>query len=130
MWPPEVEQVAAFFRAAGAEARLEELPRGEDDFPGVGVRVAAYDCGRRRVVVALVPSDRAADPAKLGCAAWSPVLPPAFPFCGADVYFERALLGERTVWIQAGSRRHVAGLSPVQLARLLHAQTRDVVADA
>jgi prolyl-tRNA editing enzyme YbaK/EbsC (Cys-tRNA(Pro) deacylase) len=128
VWPAEVEQVAAFLRAAGAEARLEELPPTEDDFPGTGVSVYAFDCDGRRVVT-LVPADRRVDPRKLGCADLRPAVPPAFPFDYAEVRLDRILLGERTVWIHAGSRRHVAGMSPGQLARLVRARTADIIAD-
>jgi hypothetical protein len=128
MWPAEVEQVAAVLRAAGAEARLEELASSEDDFPGTGVSVYAFDCDGRRVVT-LIPADRRVEPRKLGCADLRPAVPPAFPFASADVRLDRALLGERTVWIHAGSPRHVLGISPVQLARLVRAKTTDIVAD-
>ena len=128
MWPAEVEQVAAVLRGAGAEARLEELALSEHDFPGPGVSVYAFDCDGRRLV-ALVPADRRVETSKLGCADLRPAVPPAFPFANADVRLDRALLGERTVWIHAGSRRHVAGMSPVQLARLVRAATVDIVAD-
>jgi prolyl-tRNA editing enzyme YbaK/EbsC (Cys-tRNA(Pro) deacylase) len=129
MWPTEVEQIAVFFRAAGAEARLEELPRGVDGFPGAGVSVYAFDCDGRRVV-ALVPADRRVDPRKLGCRDFRPAVPPAFPFRNADVRLDRSLFGERTVWIPAGSPRHVAGMSPTQLSRLVHATSADLAADA
>jgi hypothetical protein len=128
VWPTEVEQVAAVLRAAGAEARLEELAASEEDFPGTGVSVYAYDCDGRRVVT-LVRADRRVDPRKLGCADVRPAVPPAFPFASADVRLDRALLGERTVWIHAGSRRHVAGMSPAQLARLVRARSADIAAD-
>ena len=128
MWPSEVEQVAAVLRAAGAEARLEELAPSEDDFPGAGVTVYAFDCDGRRVVT-LIPADRRVDPRKLDCADVRPAVPPAFPFASAEVRLDRALLGERTVWIHAGSRRHVLGISPVQLARLVRARTADIAAD-
>jgi prolyl-tRNA editing enzyme YbaK/EbsC (Cys-tRNA(Pro) deacylase) len=128
MWPAEVEQVAAVLRGAGAEARLEELALSEHDFPGPGVSVYAFDCDGRRLV-ALVPADRRVETRKLGCADLRPAVPPAFPFANAEVRLDRALLAERTVWIHAGSRRHVAGMSPVQLARLVRAATVDIVAD-
>lgn len=128
MWPTEVEQVAAVLRGAGAEARLEELAPSEHEFPGPGVSVYAFDCDGRRLV-AIVPADRRVEPRKLGCADLRPAVPPAFPFTSAEVRLDRALLGERTVWIHAGSRRHVAGMSPVQLARLVRAATADIVAD-
>jgi hypothetical protein len=128
MWPSEVEHVAAFLRNAAAEARLEELAPTEDDFPGPGVRVYAFDCDGKRVV-ALVPEDRQVDLRKLGCTNPRPIVPPAFPFADAEVRIDRTLLGERTVWIHAGSPRHVAGMAPTQLTRLLRASSADVLAE-
>lgn len=128
MWPREVEHVAAFLRAATAEARLEELAQGEDEFPGPGVRVYAFDCDGRRVV-ALVPDGRHVDPGKLRCFTPRAIVPPAFPFDDADVRIDRSLLGERTVWIHAGSPRHVAGMAPTQLSRLVHATATDLLAE-
>jgi hypothetical protein len=128
VWPAGVEQIAAFFRKAGAEARLEELAEGEEDFPGAGVRAEAFECDGR-VVVALVSAHREADARKLGCVAARRIDSPAFPFPGATVYLDRTLFGEHTVWIEAGSPRHVAGVSPEQLARLVDARVADVTAD-
>jgi hypothetical protein len=128
VWPADVERVAAFLRTAGAEARLEELAPSENDFPGTGVSVYAFDCDGRRIVT-LVPADRRVDRRKLGCADVRPAVPPAFPYQNADVRLDRALLGERWVWIHAGSPRHVAGMSPVQLARLVRARPVDMLAD-
>lgn len=126
MWPPSVEEVAEAFRAAGAEARLEELPEGEREFPGPAVRADAFDCDGR-LVVALVPAERTTDPRRLGCVNARPVPAPRFPYAGAAVYLDRSLLGEQTVWIEAGSPRHVAGLSPPQLVRIACAQTGQFV---
>ena len=128
MWPPEVEQVAAFLRTAGAEARLEELAAGEDDFPGVGVRIHAFECGSRRIVT-LVPADRYVDRSKLHAVDARPSVPPAFPFADADVRIDTTLFAERTVWIHAGSPRHVVGMSPGQLSRLVRATAADLVAE-
>ena len=129
MWPAEVEQIAMFFRATGAEARLEELPPGTEGFPGSGVSVYAFDCDGRRVVV-LVPADRQVDPSKLGCGDVRAAVPPAFPYQHAEVRLDRTLFGERTVWIRAGSPRHVAGMAPTQLSRLLRATTADLSAES
>jgi hypothetical protein len=128
VWPARVEEIAAVFRQAGAEARLEELPEGEDEFPGAGVRAEAFECDGR-VLVALVPAHRDADARKLGCVAPRRIDSPAFPFRGATVYLDRTLFGEHTVWIEAGSPRHVAGVSPEQLGRLVEARVADVTAD-
>jgi len=129
VWPQPVEEVAAFFRAAGAEARLEELAHGERDFPGPRVVAAAFECDRRLVVI-LVPSDGTADPRRLGCVTALPVSAPRFPYRDARVYADRTLFSERIVWVEAGSPRHAAGLSPSQLVRLTRAQTGDFLADA
>src|SRR5215471_3168 len=67
VWPPRVEVIAAIFRAAGADARLEELREEDEEFPGPGIAVEAFDCDGR-VVVVLVPADRDVDLDKLGCA--------------------------------------------------------------
>jgi|GraSoiStandDraft_57_1057295.scaffolds.fasta_scaffold775814_2 hypothetical protein len=128
VWPPEVEQVAAFLRAAGAEARLEELAAGEDDFPGIGVRIHAFEAQGRRIVT-LVPADRRVDRSKLRTADARPAVPPAFPFTNADVRIDSTLLAARTVWLHAGSPRHVVGMSPVQLSRLVRATPADLVVE-
>lgn len=128
MWPASVDEVAAVFRTAGVDARLEELAVGETEFPGATVRARAYDCDGR-LVVALVPTDVAVDRAKLGCVNPRSVETPRFPFRGATVAIERSLLNERTIWLEAGSPRHAVGLSPVQLARLVHAQPTDLLID-
>jgi hypothetical protein len=128
MWPSRVEEVAAVFRAAGADARLEELPSGEDEFPGRGVRADAFDCDGR-VVVTLVPADRDPDPGKLHCVAARETSVPRFPYAGAEVFLDSSLLGEETVWLEAGSDRHVVGVAPAQLLRIVHAQTSDLVVE-
>jgi len=129
MWPPAVEEIAAVFRAAGAEARLEELASEEEEFPGRGVRADAFDCDGR-LVVALVPADRDTDPAKLRCARAREISLPRFPYAGAEVLLDSSLLGEETVWIEAGSERHVVGVAPAQLLRIVRAQTSDLVVEA
>ncbi len=129
MWPPDVEEVAAVFRNAGVEARLEELPEDDDEYPGPAVNAVAFDC-EGRTVVALIPADSAVDPRRIPCAYPRPVPAPPFPYRGAIVLTERMLLREGTVWIEAGSPRHVAGLSLRQLMELSHAQPADLVAEA
>ena len=129
VWPPTVEVIAAVFRAAGADARLEELPPGEDELPGLGVRVEAFDCDGR-VVVALVPADRDVDVRKLGCDSVSPADVPPFPFTGSKVVLDSSLLPEPTVWLEAGSERHVVGVAPSQLLQIVDAQTGDLVVEA
>jgi prolyl-tRNA editing enzyme YbaK/EbsC (Cys-tRNA(Pro) deacylase) len=129
MWPPEVETIAAPLRAAGIEARLEQLAPGEDEFPGEAARVVAYECGDG-TVVALVPADREVDSDKVaaaaGCRPSGPVVAPPFPFAdAARVLLEQRLLAHRTVWLEAGAPRYVLGLDPGVLRHL----TRAVAAD-
>ena len=50
-WPEPVERVAAFLRAAGAEARLEEL---EADTPTAQAAADAVGCGLDQIVKSLV----------------------------------------------------------------------------
>ena len=132
MWPPTVEQVAEVVRAAGVEARLEELAEGERLPPGPAVRAEAYDC-QGRLLVALLPADHDLDPRKLasaaGCVYARPTAAPLFPFTRAAVFMERLMLGEETVWIRAGSPRHVLGVSPSDLVQITSAQTTDLVAE-
>lgn len=128
VWPPTVEVIAAIFRAAGADARLEELPAGENEFPGPAIRVDAFDCDGR-TVVALVAAERETDVRKLGCANARAVPAPPFPYTGSDVRLDSSLLGEPVVWLEAGSSRHVVGVAPGNLLRVLQAQTSDLVVE-
>jgi prolyl-tRNA editing enzyme YbaK/EbsC (Cys-tRNA(Pro) deacylase) len=126
MWPEPVERIAAFLRESEAHGRLEELPAGEDAPPGPGARAEAFECDRN-TIVALVPDDREIDRARLarraGCGELKPVSARAFPFQGTRVLVDRSLLALRTVWLEAGSPRHVVGLGPRQLLRLTRAET-------
>ena len=47
----------------------------------------------------------------------------SFPFQDARVLVDRSLLAFRTVWLEAGSPRHILGLPPRELLRLTHAET-------
>src|ERR671915_1456184 len=77
-WPEAVERVAAFLRAGGVEARIEEFesgtPTAEDAARAVGcklgqiVKSVVFDCDGSSVVV-LVPGDRRADSRKVARAA-------------------------------------------------------------
>lgn len=130
MWPPEVERVVAPLRAAAIEARVEELPRGEDALPTPGTNAVAFDCGGS-LVVALVPTDREADPQRVAAAfgrgpARSAAAPP-FPYSGAArVLLEQRLLTHETVWVEAGSPRYVLGLEPDVLAHVTRAVPADL----
>jgi len=126
MWPEPVERIASFLRASHAHGRLEELAPGVDSPPGPSARARAFECDGR-VVVVLAPADRALDHGRLarraGCGELRAAAPHAFPYQGTRVYVDRALLSVRTVWVEAGSPRHVLGLAPRQLLRLTRAET-------
>ena len=148
-WPEPVERVAAFLRAAGAEARLEEFadatPTAPDAARAVGcelqqiVKSIVILCDGRPVVV-LVPGDRRADVQRvrrfLECAEARVARPPEvldatgfepgavapFPLPRVHrVLVERTLLAHELVWVGAGSPRHLAGLEPGELVRLSRA---------
>jgi prolyl-tRNA editing enzyme YbaK/EbsC (Cys-tRNA(Pro) deacylase) len=126
MWPEPVERIAAFLRDSEAHGRLEELPPGSERPPGPAVRAESYDCDGR-VLVALVPDDAEVDRSRLarraGCTELRPAADRPFPFQDAQVLVDRSLLSSRTVWLEAGSPRHVLGLGPQQLLRLTRAKT-------
>jgi prolyl-tRNA editing enzyme YbaK/EbsC (Cys-tRNA(Pro) deacylase) len=126
MWPEPVERIASFLRESEAHGRLEELPAGVDTPPGPTVRAESYDCDGR-AVVALVPDDAEVDRSRLarraGCNELRPGRAQTFPFPGARVIVERSLLPLRVAWLEAGSPRHVLGLSPSQIVRLTRAET-------
>jgi prolyl-tRNA editing enzyme YbaK/EbsC (Cys-tRNA(Pro) deacylase) len=155
-WPDSVERVAAALRAAAVDARLEEFASPTDTAAAaaeaVGCSVAeivkslVFICGDR-VVLALVPGDKRADPAKVAGAAhedsariataeevtaatgYEPGAgaPLALPGV-ARVLLERNLLVHERVWIGAGSTRHVAGLAPADLLRITEGRAADLVA--
>jgi prolyl-tRNA editing enzyme YbaK/EbsC (Cys-tRNA(Pro) deacylase) len=156
-WPEPVERVASHLREAGAEARVEEFPGGtptaRDAALAAGcelgqiVKSLLFDCDGR-AVLALVPGDRRADPAKVARAAGATrarvagaervreatgvdpgaVSPVAAP--GVDrVLVERTLLIRDLVWIGAGSPSHLAALAPAELVRVARAETADLVAE-
>lgn len=156
-WPEPVERVASYLRAAGAEARLEEFaegtPTAQSAAEAVGcaldqiVKSLVFLCDGAPVV-ALVPGDRRGDPAKVARAVGAEqarvaraaeveaatgfipgaVAPFPLPRVG-KVVLERTLLSHPVVWVGAGSTRHMAALSPTELARLTRAESHDVVQD-
>jgi prolyl-tRNA editing enzyme YbaK/EbsC (Cys-tRNA(Pro) deacylase) len=132
VWPEPVERVAAFLRETGAQGRIEELAAGVDEPPGPGMRAAGFECDGRQLVV-LVPAERAVDRDKLSrfaaCTSLRPAPFAAFPYRPARVLVDRSILSVRTVWLEAGSPRHVLGLSPSELLRLAAAATGDFVVD-
>jgi prolyl-tRNA editing enzyme YbaK/EbsC (Cys-tRNA(Pro) deacylase) len=149
--------VAAFLRAAGAEARIEEFG-AETATAADAARVAGCDvseivkslivlCDERPVLV-LVPGDRRGDTTKIAVAAGAgkarvaharevPVLtgfaPGAvapFPLQRVErALIERVLLAQDELWVGAGSTRHMAVLPARELVRLTKAAPADLVAE-
>jgi prolyl-tRNA editing enzyme YbaK/EbsC (Cys-tRNA(Pro) deacylase) len=157
-WPEPVERVAAYLRAAGAEARLEELESGtataEDAARAAGcpisqiVKSIVVLCDGRAVVV-LVPGDRRVDLAKVAHGAgaveariargreveeatgFEPGSVAPFPLPNVDrVLIDQNLLAHDTVWVGAGSATHMAAMNPGVLVRLARAQPMDAVEDS
>jgi prolyl-tRNA editing enzyme YbaK/EbsC (Cys-tRNA(Pro) deacylase) len=130
VWPEPVERIAAFLRVSGVEGRLEELLAGAGPPAGQNLRADGFDADGT-AVVALVPSCRSVDERKLAAAAGYEEVRPApataFPFEAARVFMDQSILSADTVWLEAGSPRHVLGLSPVQIARVTNAQTADLL---
>jgi len=153
-WPDPVERVAVFLRTAGAEARLEEFecatPSAQAAADAIGcaleqiVKSLVFVCGTEPVL-ALLPGDRRADPAKVALAAKassarvarpaevidatgfvpggvSPVPPPP----GTLVLVEQTIISSPVVWIGGGSDRHMTMLSPHELVRLTGGSLVDI----
>ena len=156
-WPVPVDRVSASLCQAGAEARIEEFatgtPTAEDAANAVGcdlgqiVKSLLFDCDGRAVLV-LVPGDRRADPGKVAAATgatragvagaarveeatgYEPGGVAPFALRAVDqVLIDKRLLGSGTLWVGAGSERHMAGLSAAELVRLTRAQQVDVTVD-
>jgi prolyl-tRNA editing enzyme YbaK/EbsC (Cys-tRNA(Pro) deacylase) len=156
-WPEPVERVSSFLRDAGAEARIEEFasgtPTAQAAAEAVGceldqiVKSLVLMCDGH-AVVALVPGDRRGDPEKVARAVgaeqariakadevtratgFEPGAVAPFPLPAVHaILMERTLLRHQLVWVGAGSSRHMAGLSPAELARLARAKPGDVVTD-
>jgi prolyl-tRNA editing enzyme YbaK/EbsC (Cys-tRNA(Pro) deacylase) len=153
-WPEPVERVAAFLRAAGAEARVEEFeqptPTAEDAARAAGCELAqivkslVFDCDGKPLLV-LVPGDKRASSRRLraagGCrrariadaayveqaTGFEPGAVAPFPLPRVPrVLVDRSLLGHQTVWVGAGSTRHMAALSPPELLRLTRGEVVDI----
>ena len=153
-WPEAVERVAAVLRQAGVDARVEEFPEGTPTAGAAAkaagasraqiVKSLVFVCDGRPML-ALVPGDRRADENKVAAAAgtrYARVARPdevlaatgfepggvaPFPAPGiAQVLMAGELLAHDRVWIGAGSERHMAGLSPLDLARLTNARAADL----
>lgn len=156
-WPEPVNRVSSYLREAGAEARIEEFeegtPTAADAAAAVGcelgqiVKSLVLMCDSR-AVVALVPGDRKADPAKVALAVgagsarvasaaeveratgFTPGAVGPFALSRVEtVLLDRTLLRHPIVWAGAGSPQHVVGLAPIELARLSRARPMDVVQD-
>jgi len=136
------------------DARVEEFPEGTPTASAAAkavgssraqiVKSLVFICDGRPTL-ALVPGDRRADELKVAAAAgtrYARVARPdevraatgfepggvaPFPAAGvAQVLLSAELLVHDRVWIGAGSERHMAGLSPVDLARLTQARSADL----
>jgi Cys-tRNA(Pro) deacylase len=156
-WPEPVERVSAALREAGAEARVEEFasgtPTAQDAANAVGcelgqiVKSLVFDCDGRAVLV-MVPGDRRADRAKVASAVgttkarvagaeqveeatgYAPGGVAPFALRAVDlVLIDRRLLGSGTLWVGAGTERHMAGLPATELVRVARAQQVDVTSD-
>ncbi len=157
-WPEPVERVASFLRAAGAEARVEELgmetATAEAAADAVGctlgqiVKSLVFVCDRTPVV-ALVPGDRRADGGKVAALAgarratiaspgevreatgFEPGGVAPFPLDRIGVVLvERTLVRHPILWAGAGSERHMVALSPRELVRLTRGRVEDVVRES
>ena len=157
-WPEPVERVAAFLRASGAEARLEQLDAGS---PTAAAAADAIGCALDQIVkslvfvcddsfvMALVPGNRRADSSKVaaGVAAaearvarrdevfsatgFAPGAVAPFPLSPEiPILVDRLLLSRSVVWVGAGSDRHMAMLAPLELVRLTRGVPVDLVLEA
>jgi len=153
-WPEPVARVAEFLKRAGVDARVEEFPEGTPTAGAAAKAVGAsraqivkslvFVCDGRPIL-ALVPGDRRADESKVAAAAgarnarvarpdevlaatgFEPGGVAPFPASGISrVVMAGELLAHDRVWIGAGSERHLAGLSPVDLAQLTQARTAEL----
>jgi len=152
-WPEPVERVAAFLRAAGAEARIEEFeqptPTAEEAARAAGcglgqiVKSLVFDCDGKAILV-MVPGNKRASSRKVRAAAgcskariadgeyvqqvtgFEPGAVAPFPLPRVSrVFIDRGLLGQSAVWVGAGSERHLAALPPSELMRLARAEAVD-----
>jgi prolyl-tRNA editing enzyme YbaK/EbsC (Cys-tRNA(Pro) deacylase) len=153
-WPEPVARVADVLRRGGVDARVEEFPEGTPTAGAAAKAVGASRAqivkslvfvSDGRPVLALIPGDRRADENKIAAAlgaryarvarrdevlaatGFEPGGVAPFPAPGiSQVLMAAELLAHDRVWIGAGSERHMAGLSPVDLARLAKARTADL----
>jgi Cys-tRNA(Pro) deacylase len=153
-WPEPVTRVADFLKRAGVDARVEEFREGTPTASAAAKAVGAsraqivkslvFVCDGRPIL-ALVPGDHRADENKVAASAgarrarvarpdevlaatgFEPGGVAPFPVPGiSQVVMAEELLAHDLVWIGAGSERHMAGLSPVDLAQLTQARTAEL----
>jgi Cys-tRNA(Pro) deacylase len=153
-WPEPVARVAEVLRRSGIDARVEEFPEGAatagDAAKAVGtsraqiVKSLLFICDGRPTL-GLIPGDRRADERKVAAAVGAKAARVArpeevraatgfepggvapFPVPGvSQVVMAGELLVHESVWVVAGSARHMAGLAPVDLLRLTRAETADL----
>lgn len=153
-WPEPVERVASVLRTHGVDARLEEFEEGTSTAQAAA---RAVGCETAQIVkslvfvcdglpvLALVPGDRRADPAKIAAAAsagyarvasagevlaatgFEPGGVAPFPAPRVSrILIDRDLLQHELVWTGAGSPRHVVGIPPLDAVRLTNAEVADI----
>jgi prolyl-tRNA editing enzyme YbaK/EbsC (Cys-tRNA(Pro) deacylase) len=153
-WPEPVERVAAVLRAQGVDARIEEFAEGTST---AAAAAEAVGCEAAQIVktlvfvcdglpvLALVPGDRRADPAKVAAAAgegeeWVASTDGVLAATGFEpggvapfpaprvsrVLIARELLQHETIWAGAGSSRHILGIAPADAVRLTNAEQADL----
>lgn len=153
-WPDPVERVAAVLREKAVDARLEEFPDGTPTAAAAAkavgceraqiVKSLVFICDGLPVL-ALVPGDRRADATKVAGAAgakyartakpeevvaatgFEPGAVAPFPAPSVSkILLDREIMRHDLVWIGAGSDRHMAGIAPLDLARLTQAEPADL----
>jgi prolyl-tRNA editing enzyme YbaK/EbsC (Cys-tRNA(Pro) deacylase) len=158
MWPAAVERVAAFARAAGIEARLEQLPAGgatpAERADAVGCRLVQLVTTRvfigpgEDLIAVLMPGDlvaahetiarsaavscvRALEAGESEGAAGFPLdaMPP-FPLPHTVALVERRVLAETLVWVCAGSAEHALVLSSADLVRAVRGRVVDLTRES
>jgi prolyl-tRNA editing enzyme YbaK/EbsC (Cys-tRNA(Pro) deacylase) len=153
-WPEPVERVARVLRESAVDSRLEEFPAGTPtaaeaakavgcELPQI-VKSLVFVCDDRPLL-ALVPGHRRADAGKISAAVgarsarvatpdevvaatgFEPGAVAPFPAPGVSrVLMDRSFLLHDIVWIGAGTSRHMAGLAPLDLARVSKAEIGDI----
>ncbi|MFN8224703.1 MAG: YbaK/EbsC family protein [Gaiellales bacterium] len=157
-WPADVERVAAFLRAAGADGRIEEVA-AEAATAAAAADAIGSTLGQivkslalladEAPLVALVPGDRRIDTGKVAAlvgarrvriadaetvvelTGFAPGGVAPFPLPQIPVILlERRLLRHVTVWAGAGSATHLVRLDPLELVRLTQARVEDIVLES